>query len=173
MSEWLQAIKEIYTDFKNKTKNMEKGYKTIPFDITRLNDKGARVVTKNGYPVRILCTDRKGDYPIAAIICYPDAESLESYSIDGKDLIGGSSDVDLVIQIPEEKRRMTNKEVSWWLRDRPEEHRELRYFDDPDTFIYSYHEYKSSYEDVEVCDFVEIRSNGGEWHEPLINEKEE
>lgn len=59
-------------------------------------------------------------------------------------------------------RRMTNKELSWWLSEKP--HRELKI----GTYIYHDYDYKEREQDAEVTDFVLIRENGGEWHEPLV-----
>lgn len=65
-------------------------------------------------------------------------------------------------------RRMTNQELSWWLRDCPQERREVCR-EDEDT-IYSRYIYRKCDADEEVPDFVRIRKNGGEWIEPLIEE---
>lgn len=38
---------------------METKYKTIPFDVNRINEEGVKVVTRDGRSVRILCADLK------------------------------------------------------------------------------------------------------------------
>ena len=58
-------------------------------------------------------------------------------------------------------RRMTNKELSWWLSEKP--HRELRI----DNYIYHGYAYEENEQDAEVTDFLLIRENGGKWREPL------
>ena len=60
------------------------------------------------------------------------------------------------------QRRMTNKELSWWLSEKP--HRELKLGD----YIYHDYEYKENEQDAEVTDFVLIRENDSEWKEPTI-----
>ena len=58
-------------------------------------------------------------------------------------------------------RRMTHKELSWWLSEKP--HRELKMND----YIYHDYDYKENEQDVEVTDFLLIREDDGEWKEPL------
>lgn len=64
----------------------------------------------------------------------------------------------------EKQRRMTNKELSWWLSEKP--HRELKIGD----YIYHDYDYKEREQDAEVEHLVLIRENGGEWREPLVEE---
>ena len=68
----------------------------------------------------------------------------------------------------EEPRRMTYRELSWWLSDKP--HREYRYKDN--DFVFRTLDYKESKQKEEVTDRFLIRENGGEWKEPLIKEFE-
>lgn len=69
----------------------------------------------------------------------------------------------------EEPRCMTNQELAWWLRDHPEEHRECK---NKCGSIVS-HDYIYSVENEnEPCDDIVIRSNGGEWREPLKESEE-
>ena len=43
-----------------------------------------KVVTRDGKPVRILCTDAKGDYPIVGLIYYHDEREIpENYTENG------------------------------------------------------------------------------------------
>ena len=65
----------------------------------------------------------------------------------------------------EKQRRMTQKELSRWLREKPT--RELKSI--LDDYIYSDHIYEENCENEEVCDVV-IRENDGEWREPLVEE---
>lgn len=64
------------------------------------------------------------------------------------------------------QRRMTNKELSWWLSEKP--HRELKMND----YIYHDYDYKENEQDAEVTDFVLIREDNGEWREPLVEVEE-
>ena len=60
------------------------------------------------------------------------------------------------------QRRMTNKELSWWLSEKP--HRELKMGD----YIYHDYDYKENEQDAEATDFLLIREDNGEWREPLV-----
>ena len=62
----------------------------------------------------------------------------------------------------EKQRRMTNKELSWWLSEKP--HRELKMGD----YIYHDYDYKENEQDAEVTDLVLLRENGSDWREPLV-----
>lgn len=64
----------------------------------------------------------------------------------------------------EKQRRMTNKELSWWLSEKP--HRERKFARAP--YIYTYYTYCENEQDKEVLDNILIRENGGEWREPLV-----
>ena len=64
----------------------------------------------------------------------------------------------------EKQRRMTNKELSRWLRENPT--RECKQIND--GLIYSSYNYVESCEDEEVDDCVLIRENNSEWREPLV-----
>ena len=65
-------------------------------------------------------------------------------------------------------RRMTYKELSWWLTDKP--HREYKY--KGNDFVFRTLDYKESKQKEEVTDRFLIRENVGEWKEPLIKEFE-
>ena len=65
-------------------------------------------------------------------------------------------------------RRMTNKELSWWLSEKP--HRERKFARAP--YIYTYYTYNENEQDEEVSDNFFIRENGGEWREPLVEVEE-
>ena len=61
-------------------------------------------------------------------------------------------------------RRMTKKELAWWLSEKP--HRELKICD----YIYHDYDYKENEQDAEVTDFLLIRENDSEWREPRVEE---
>ena len=63
-------------------------------------------------------------------------------------------------------RRMTNKELSWWLTEKP--HREFK----DDDWIFSRHYYLEENQFQEVKDTVLIREDDGEWREPLVEVEE-
>ena len=63
-------------------------------------------------------------------------------------------------------RRMTNQELSWWLRDHPEECREFKYEGGGD-YVYSSYDYTINQANTQVWGKL-IRRNGREWQEPLV-----
>ena len=65
-------------------------------------------------------------------------------------------------------RRMTNKELSLWLRENPT--REYKY--QTSDFICSTFDYREYVQDEEVHEDVVIRENSGEWREPLVEVEE-
>ena len=65
-------------------------------------------------------------------------------------------------------RRMTNKELSRWLREKPT--REYKYL--PSDYIYSAFNYREYKQDEEVHKDIRIREDGGEWREPLVEVEE-
>ena len=67
----------------------------------------------------------------------------------------------------EKQRRMTNKELSRWLRENPTRECKCTF----DNYIYSVHTYDEDCKNEEVYDVV-IREDDGEWREPLVEVKE-
>ena len=66
-------------------------------------------------------------------------------------------------------RRMTNKELSRWLREKPT--REYKYLtSDYICNTFDYREYKQA---EEVSEDMHIREDDGEWREPLVEIEEE
>ena len=71
----------------------------------------------------------------------------------------------------EKTRRMTNKELARWLREKPTrecKHCNGRY----DNFIYCYHTYLERCANEEVEDFILIREGDSDWREPLVEVEE-
>lgn len=66
------------------------------------------------------------------------------------------------------KRRMTNQELSWWIREKPTREYKHNYCTTV-SFEYFYTEEKA---DTTVDSNILIRENGGEWHEPLVEVEE-
>ena len=65
-------------------------------------------------------------------------------------------------------RRMTNKELARWLREKPT--RECKWtFDDHVCGVYGYEE---KYGDEEIREDIVIREDDGEWREPLVEVEE-
>ena len=63
-------------------------------------------------------------------------------------------------------RRMTNKELSRWLREKPT--REYRYKNG--DFVYGEKNYRETVQDKEVEDDILIREDDSDWREPLVEE---
>ena len=67
----------------------------------------------------------------------------------------------------EKQRRMTNKELSRWLREKPT--RKWKY-NHVNYICYSFYFYTERCADEEVCEKIVIREGDGEWQEPLVEE---
>lgn len=65
-------------------------------------------------------------------------------------------------------RRMTNKELSRWLREKPT--REYKYL--TSNFICCDYDYRVENQDKEVHEDILIREDDGEWREPLVEVEE-
>ena len=63
-------------------------------------------------------------------------------------------------------RRMTNKELSRWLREKPT--REYKYL--TSDYICSTFDYREYKQDEEISEDMRIREDDGEWREPLVEE---
>ena len=68
----------------------------------------------------------------------------------------------------EKQRRMTNKELARWIREKPT--REWKYKNG--TSVYGYYVYEEKCENEEVLNNILIREDGGEWREPLVEVEE-
>lgn len=66
------------------------------------------------------------------------------------------------------QRRMTNKELSRWLREQPT--REYKYL--TSDYICSTFDYREYKQDEEVSVDMRIREDDGEWREPLVEVEE-
>ena len=68
----------------------------------------------------------------------------------------------------EKPRRMTNKELSRWLREKPT--REYKYL--TSNFICCDYDYREENQDKEAHEDILIREDYGEWREPLVEVEE-
>lgn len=73
--------------------------KLKPFDLEKAK-QGAKVVTRDGRPVRFICWDKLDDvntYPIVALVKDKDVteEEIETYTLDGACVEGEKHDLDL------------------------------------------------------------------------------
>lgn len=63
-------------------------------------------------------------------------------------------------------RRMTNKELSRWLREKPT--REYKRFKSDDALVSYYHSYIERTANEEIEDSILIREDDSDWREPLV-----
>ena len=68
----------------------------------------------------------------------------------------------------EKQRRMTYKELSHWLREKPT--REYKYL--TSNFICCDYDYRVENQDKEAHEDIRIREDDGEWREPLVEVEE-
>lgn len=70
----------------------------------------------------------------------------------------------------EKQRRMTNKELSRWLRENTT--REYKYYavDGSNSFIHYSYSYIENCDDDEISGDILIREDDGEWREPLVED---
>ena len=68
----------------------------------------------------------------------------------------------------EKQRRMTNRELSRWLREKPT--REYKYL--TSDYTCSTFDYREYVRDEEVHEDIRIREDDGEWREPLVEVEE-
>ena len=91
------------------------------------------------------------DYPVIAVVSDETAEARYMHCAE--------------IEEPK-TRRMTNRELSRWLREKPT--REYKRFKSDDALISYYHNYIERTADEEIEDSVLIREDDGDWKEPLV-----
>ncbi len=58
---------------------------------------GAKIQARNGYPARILCTDRKGRFPLVALLGADTVDIVMTYTECGRCNIDAESSYDLVM----------------------------------------------------------------------------
>lgn len=72
------------------------------FDLDAAVNRGAKIRTRCGYPARIICTDRKGQYPVVALLEGETTEYIELYTVEGRNNIKAESNKDLEM-VPEKR----------------------------------------------------------------------
>lgn len=145
--------------------------KRKPFNTNNfISNEETPVETKNGHKVFIHTTNRINDkssfYQVVGEVVYEDNSwGLYWWSKEGKFEPTEDSNRDLVFSVKKTTRRMTNYELSYWLKEKSGEHREWK---TKTGYIVSNNcEYDVNKAHCD-CGDVLIRSNGGEWREPLI-----
>lgn len=152
-------------------------FKIIPFDVnkakTPTNKDGYDVFTRDLDEVEILKTDRTSDNrPIVAIQKVKSkydqvvSENVQTYLINGRYNDKCEVGLDLVLRVPIGTRVMTYKELVKWLCDGQNEYRQVKYNGAiSSTLVY----YQDSKDDEPVdSNNIQIRTNFGEWKDPII-----
>lgn len=68
----------------------------------------------------------------------------------------------------EKQQRMTNKELSRWVREKPT--REFKMSECTDTVVSCFYSYVEDCADKEIDERFLIREDDGEWREPLVED---
>lgn len=124
---------------------------------------------KNPTPRMMWVWDSYGDAKQKRkVIYFLDSNSRLSYSVLALTEDGTSTEHFRHCAEIEKQRRMTNKELSRWLRKKPT--REWKCKDG--NFVYSYYGYEEKRAGEEVPDNILIREDDSEWREPLVEVKE-
>lgn len=151
--------------------------KRKPFNIDNfISNEETPVETKNGRKVFIHTTKRVNDkynfYQVIGEIHHKDNSwGLYWWSVKGDyDNEIEESNWDLVFSLKKTTRRMTNYELSKWLKEKSEEHREWKR--EHTINVCSFYVYKEEDQDIECDKDIFIRSNKDEWRKPLIKIEE-
>ena len=95
------GIKQIKEDMEENKLNLK------PFDIQKARE-GKPVCTRDGHKARIICFDKKGAYPIVALVNdYNEEEYIKNYDEFGKKIIGRETGDDLMM-LPEKRSGWIN-----------------------------------------------------------------
>lgn len=106
--------------------------KRKPFNTNNfISNEETPVETKNGHKVFIHTTNRINDkssfYQVVGEVVYEDNSwGLYWWSKEGKFEPTEDSNRDLVFSVKKTTRRMTNYELSYWLKEKSGEHREWK-----------------------------------------------
>ena len=123
---------------------------------------------KNPTP-RKMCVwnNEEEDYVLRKVVCILSENDLFNRVIA---IEGDDSDYALYKHCAElpKARRMTNKELSRWLRGKPTREYKDKYGD----FVYGERAYRYAEQNEEVVDSTLIREDDGEWREPLVEVEE-
>ena len=93
------------------------------------------------------------DYPVIAVVSDETAETRYRHCAE--------------IEEPK-TRRMTNKELSRWLREKPT--REYKRLKSDEAIVLCYHNYTERTANEEVDGLILIREDDSDWREPLVEE---
>ena len=153
---------------------MKKEEKRRQFNASEfISNKKTPVETRDGRKVTIYNTNRATAtvYKVCGDIHTDKGFELSTWMSNGIYQSDNCSDkYDLFFSPKKTTRRMTHKELAWWLKESGE-HREYKKV--PDGTILSEYAYLEKYQDEKCDDEIMIRSNGGEWRMPEIEIKDE
>ena len=122
---------------------------------------------KNPTPRMMWVWDNDEKYKMKRMVVYINDVNENEYPVIGANKDGGAANYKHCAEI-EKQRRMTNKELSRWLREKPTRERISTF----DGCICSIHNYNEKCESEEVRKGIRIREDDGEWQEPLVEVEE-
>lgn len=122
---------------------------------------------KNPTPRMMWVWDNDEKYKMKRMVVYITDVNENEYPVIGVNKDGGAANYKHCAEI-EKQRRMTNKELSRWLREKPTRERISTF----DGCICSIHNYNEKCESEEVRKGIRIRENDSEWREPLVEVEE-
>lgn len=120
---------------------------------------------KNPTPRMMWVWDNDEKYKMKRMVVYITDVNENEYPVIGVNKDGGAANYKHCAEI-EKQRRMTNKELSRWLREKPT--REFKYSSSISCSVHSTHTYNEDDGEEEVSKDVVIREDDGEWREPLV-----
>lgn len=122
---------------------------------------------KNPTPRMMWVWNDDEKYKMKRMVVYITDVNENEYPVIGVNKDGDAANYKHCAEI-EKQRRMTNKELSRWLREKPTRERISTF----DGCICSIHNYNEKCESEEVRKGIRIRENDGEWREPLVEVEE-
>ena len=120
---------------------------------------------KNPTPRMMWVWDNDEKYKMKRMVVYITDVNENEYPVIGVNKDGGAANYKHCAEI-EKQRRMTNKELSRWLREKPT--REFKYSSSISCSVHSTYTYNEDDGEEEVSKDVVIREDDGEWREPLV-----
>lgn len=124
---------------------------------------------KNPTPRMMLVWDNNPDKAIKRKVIYFSGKSVlyPVISLTEDEVVGNKFKHCAEIEVEIEKqRRMTNKELSRWLREKPT--REWKYT--ADSRIYNSYNYEEGDADIDCWSVIVVREDDSDWREPLVEE---
>ncbi len=127
------------------------------FDLSLwFQDKSRKVVTRDGKPVRIVCWDKLGNYPIIGCIKYSDDyEYFESFTIKGSKYTCNCEDTNDLFFADEEKCNKILNELKSYFKSTPKEQIEKDWKEIQDWYAH-YFANENHNEEEELTEFEKM-----------------